>query len=116
MAEFMQKVADAYRAQCGLLTSAEIRRSRERLLMSQVDFASYLGVGVASVKRWELGEIQTKTADELIRCKTDPTYAETVIAALYERLATSWEQTPRKPTTSRQIQTNNATTCELLAA
>ena len=73
MSEFMQKVADAYRSMRGLLTSAEIRKKRERLKMSQLEFAAYLGVGVAGVKRWELGEIQSKGVDELIRLKTDIT-------------------------------------------
>ncbi len=91
MPEFMQKIADAYRVKRKLLTSAEILRARERLGMSQVEFAEYLGVGSASVKRWELGELQTKMVDELIRVKTDPNYAESLVAALYERLTLSSE-------------------------
>ena len=75
MSEFMQKIADAYRVKRKLLTSTEIRNARERLGMSQIVFAEYLGVGSASVKRWELGELQTKVVDELIRVKTDPPVA-----------------------------------------
>jgi hypothetical protein len=40
--------------------------------MSQQEFANFLGVGVASVKRWELGKIQDKLHDDLIRQKTAP--------------------------------------------
>ena len=87
MSEFMQKVADAYRSSRNLLTSAEIRRKRERLRMSQVEFAAYLGVGVAGVKRLELGEIQSKGVDELIRLKTDTKYAEALLTDLYQRLS-----------------------------
>ena len=39
--------------------------------MSQRDFAKYLGVGEASVKRWEAGHIQDESSDRLIRMKTD---------------------------------------------
>ena len=69
--EFTQLVSDAYRTAHGLLTSVEIRERRARLGMSQQEFADYLGVGVASVKRWESGKIQEKAMDELMRLKTD---------------------------------------------
>jgi putative zinc finger/helix-turn-helix YgiT family protein len=65
--EFMRRVADAYRRACkpALLTSSEIRRIRGTL--SQQRFADELSVGVASVKRWELGLIQDRRNDKLIR-------------------------------------------------
>jgi putative zinc finger/helix-turn-helix YgiT family protein len=69
--KFTQAISDAYRAAHGLLTGAELRRLRIELEMSQQEFAEYLGVGVASVKRWECGQIQDKAMDELIRLKTD---------------------------------------------
>jgi len=65
-------LTDRYRAQHGLLTSAELRSARGRLGMTQMAFAKFLRVGVASVKRWELGLIQDEAMDELIRLKTDP--------------------------------------------
>jgi hypothetical protein len=43
--------------------------------MTQSEFASYLGPGVASVRRWELGQIQDKAMDMLIRLKTYPAEA-----------------------------------------
>lgn len=71
--EFTKAVSDAYRADHGFLTGAEIKERRHRLGMTQPEFAVYLGnVGVASVKRWEHGQVQERAMDELIRLKTDP--------------------------------------------
>lgn len=69
--EFTRLISDAYRTAHHLLTGKEIRSRRARLGMSQQEFAVYLGTGSASVKRWELGQIQDKAMDELIRLKTD---------------------------------------------
>ena len=71
MQEFMRAGADAYRRKNSLLTSTEIRERREDLRMSQDAFARYLDVGVASVKRWELGQVQDRAMDRLIRISTD---------------------------------------------
>ena len=65
MPEYMRKVADAYRRDHGLYTSEEIKDIRGKL--TQQRFADALGVGVASVKRWELGLVQDKGNDKLIR-------------------------------------------------
>lgn len=61
--------SDAYRKKHHLLISAEIVGFREKMDMTQEEFAEYLGVGVASLKRWENGAIQEKANDELIRLK-----------------------------------------------
>jgi putative zinc finger/helix-turn-helix YgiT family protein len=66
---FSTAVADAYRKCHGLLTSSEIRKIRGDLGMSQEEFAAYLSVGLASVKRWELGKVQEKSMDDLVRIK-----------------------------------------------
>lgn len=71
MAEYMRLVADAYRSKHGLLTSEQIRARRRHLGMSQAAFAEYLGVGVASVKRWEMGKVQDRSSDKLIRLRAD---------------------------------------------
>jgi len=63
-------VADAYRHKLGLLTSQDLKAIRRRLAMSQIQFAAFLKVGQASVKRWEAGLIQDEAMDELIRLKT----------------------------------------------
>lgn len=78
VAEYNRRVADAYRKHEGLLTSAEVRAARERLEMSQQEFADYIGVGVASVKRWEWGQVQERSMDKLLRFLTDPDEAERV--------------------------------------
>jgi putative zinc finger/helix-turn-helix YgiT family protein len=71
MGEFALRVADAWREKHGLLTSAQIRGRRTDLGMSQRQFATYLGVGVASIKRWELGQIQDEAMNNLMVLKTD---------------------------------------------
>jgi len=69
-AGYTAAISDAYRRKHGLLTSEELREARKQLGLSQVQFAKYLKVGVASVKRWEAGLIQDQVLDELIRLKT----------------------------------------------
>lgn len=69
--DFTRKVSDAYRSVNGLLTSMEIKERRTAMGMTQQQFASYLGVGVASIRRWELGQIQDRAMDNLIRVMTD---------------------------------------------
>lgn len=71
MPEYMRLAADAYRQKHSLLTSTEIRERRITLRMTQEQFASYLGTGIASIKRWELGQIQDQAMDRLIRLMTE---------------------------------------------
>lgn len=70
-AAYTAKISDAYRERHGLLTSEDLKRIRGRLKMSQKEFARYLKVGIASVKRWEAGLIQDEAMDELVRLKKD---------------------------------------------
>ena len=72
---FTRAISDAYRKAHGLLTGNEMRTIRAKANMSQQEFADYLGVGVASIKRWELGQIQDKAMDELMRLKSIPAFA-----------------------------------------
>ena len=83
--EFRTKLADAYRGKHRLLTSKEIREIRTLLGMTQEEFAKYLNVGVASVKRWELGQAQDKSSDELIRIKCSLPKAEENLAEVLFR-------------------------------
>ena len=86
MGEFALRVADAYRQKHELLTSSQIKDRRLDLGMSQQQFASYLGVGSSSVKRWELGYIQDKAMNGLILLKTDAQRAQANLAEVLSRL------------------------------
>jgi len=72
MPEYGRLLADKYRARHGLLTSDEIRRRRRRLELTQEQFATHLGVGIASIKRWEMGKIQDLRNNQLIVERTRP--------------------------------------------
>ena len=67
--ELRRRTADAYRKRHGLLTSEEIRGMRRAMGKSQREFAEFLDVGDASVKRWESWQVQEKSSDRLIRLK-----------------------------------------------
>src|SRR5690606_6517743 len=61
---------NAYRRKNGLLFPQEMIRLRKNRGMTQKEFAEFLGVGEASIKRWERGLVQDKSQDQLIRAKT----------------------------------------------
>jgi DNA-binding transcriptional regulator YiaG len=69
MDELGRRTSDAFRKKHHLLTSEEIKELRMSLNMSQRQFAAFLRVGVASVKRWENWKVQDASSDELIRLK-----------------------------------------------
>ena len=60
-------ISDAYRKAVGLLTSEEIRDGRKKLDLTQDDLSRRMCVGIASIKRWEGGIIQTKSMDRALR-------------------------------------------------
>lgn len=64
---YHRAVSDAYRRKVGLLTIGEIDRLRRNLAMTWPDFADYLSIGTATLKRWRRGEIQTPALDRLVR-------------------------------------------------
>ena len=80
-------VSDAYRRKVGLLTMDEIDRLRRNLKMTWPEFASYVFVGIATLKRWKRGEIQTRALDRLIRLTADPRFLEATRRELHVRLA-----------------------------
>jgi putative zinc finger/helix-turn-helix YgiT family protein len=82
-----RRTADAYREQHGLLTSAQIRAFRLLLKMSQREFAVFLGVGEASVKRWETWLAQEKSSDRLIRMRCEKECGERLA---HERAPAAW--------------------------
>ena len=85
-AKLTRLLSDAYRSAHGYLTGPEIRALRAQLKMSQQEFSDYLGTGIASVKRWELGQIQDRAMDQLIRLKTDPETARRNLRTLEEQI------------------------------
>ena len=58
---------NAYRVSQGLLSPAEIRRAYERYGLTQQSFAKLLGLGAATLSRYEHGAVQTKQIDLAIR-------------------------------------------------
>jgi putative zinc finger/helix-turn-helix YgiT family protein len=62
-----KSIADAYRKAAGLLTSTEIVRGRKKFDWTQERLAEAMRVGIASIKRWETGQIQTKSMDNILR-------------------------------------------------
>jgi putative zinc finger/helix-turn-helix YgiT family protein len=95
ISEHAQLVDAEYRRAAGLLSPDEIRAARESLELSQREFAEYLGVGEASVKRWEVGALQDKSNDDLIRLRTDPDYAERNLKEVCRRLGRKSPTEPR---------------------
>lgn len=65
--ENQKRIADAYRKAVNLLTGQEIVNGRKKLKWSQARLAEAMNVGIASVKRWETGQIQTKPMDDTLR-------------------------------------------------
>lgn len=82
-AEYERLLADKYRAAHGLLTSEEIRSRRNKLGISQEEFAHYVGVGVASIKRWEWGRIQDEQSNTKLVDATHPVYNLTCVGWTY---------------------------------
>jgi putative zinc finger/helix-turn-helix YgiT family protein len=70
MTEFSRLLSDEYRRTHGLLTSDQITELRKKFGMNQQRFADHIGVGVASIKRWELGKIQDNRSNDLILERT----------------------------------------------
>lgn len=66
-ATMQEQLADAYRQVVGLLGSEEIRRLRQEKGLSQQALADALEIGIASIKRWETGVVQSKSMDTLLR-------------------------------------------------
>lgn len=70
MDEAVRAAVAAYQKQHELLTAQELRDLRKKMKWSQADLASYSGLGIATIKRLELGcTVQTKTNNAaLVQC------------------------------------------------
>ena len=66
-AKTQNTIADAYRAKIGLLTGEEIKKKRAKRSWSQKELAKEAGVGIASIKRWENGIIQTRSMNQALK-------------------------------------------------
>lgn len=76
----MQKtIADAYRVKKGFMTGQKIKAKRTELNMTQKDLADVMSVGIASIKRWEGGIIQTAGMDKLLRQSFRPREREVTV-------------------------------------
>lgn len=62
-----KEISDAYRKAVGLITGKEIVENRKRLRLSQEALSKRMNVGIASIKRWEGGTIQSKSMDYALR-------------------------------------------------
>jgi len=66
-ASLQRAISDAYRKAANLLTGEEIVEKRKRLKLTQEALAKRMNVGIASIKRWEGGTIQSKSMDHALR-------------------------------------------------
>jgi putative zinc finger/helix-turn-helix YgiT family protein len=73
-----QQISAAFRRQAGLLAPEEIRQGRDKLGLTQKQFANLLGVGEATISRWETGaQIQQRAMDRFLRvCLASPAALE----------------------------------------
>lgn len=73
-----QQISAAFRRAARLLAPEDIRQGRERLGLKQKEFANLLGVGEATVSRWETGaQIQQRAMDRFLRgCLASPAAVE----------------------------------------
>lgn len=94
-AAYTVAISNAYREQHGLLTSEELKETRDHLGMSLRKFAKFVGVGLASVKRWEAGLIQDEAHDQLIRLRTDLGAAKRNVGELEARLGVMCQSQPQ---------------------
>ena len=60
-------ISNAYRKATHLLTGEDIIEGRKKLNLTQAALAKRMNVGIASIKRWESGLIQSKSMDQALR-------------------------------------------------
>lgn len=73
-----REMSAAFRREAKLLAPEEIRQGRERLGLTQKQFANLLGVGESTISRWETGaQIQQRALDRFLRlCLASPAAVE----------------------------------------
>ena len=65
--DLQSAIADAYRAKQGLLTGIEIKELRNFQDLTQRQLAGMMNIGIASIKRWETGMVQSASMDRALR-------------------------------------------------
>jgi len=65
--DIQKTIADAYRKKVGLMSGNEIIEGRKKKNFTQGALANNMKVGIASIKRWEGGIIQSKSMDKMLR-------------------------------------------------
>ncbi len=73
--DVQRAIADAYRTKVGLLAGHEIRSLREARGLTQQQLADLMDIGIASIKRWETGMIQSKSMDRALRMQLQCDYS-----------------------------------------
>ena len=86
---YHRAASDMYRRGHDLLTTKEIDQLRRDLGMTWTQFAEYTRIGVATLKRWMGGEIQTPSLDALVRLKADLSVAQKAANELLVMLASN---------------------------
>ena len=75
--DVQREMAETYRKQTGRLTGEAIRSLRKARKLTQRTLADRIGVGIASIKRWENTSIQSDSMDRLLRtCLTKDRQAD----------------------------------------
>jgi putative zinc finger/helix-turn-helix YgiT family protein len=77
-----REVSAAFRARAGLLSPEAIRQGREKLGLTQKQFAAMLAVGESTVSRWETGaQIQQRALDRFMRVFFDCRNVRAIVSA-----------------------------------
>jgi putative zinc finger/helix-turn-helix YgiT family protein len=83
---YHRAASDGYRRAHMLLTTRQIDQFRRDLGMTWKQFAEYVGIGTATLKRWMGGEIQSPSLDALVRLRADLDFARRATDDLLARL------------------------------
>ena len=68
----LRRAYEAYREGQGLLSASQIRDAYDSYGLSQASFGKLLGLGGATLSRYENGGVQTRQIDQAIRAASDP--------------------------------------------
>lgn len=79
----------AYRSRKSMLQPEEIRALRNRYGLTQKEFSDLLGIGIATINRYENGALQSEAHDRLLRMAMQPRYFLDLLANHPERLEES---------------------------